>query len=299
MIVVNSFEDVRRLLSGRVGLVPTMGYLHEGHCGLIEAAAKRCDTVVVSVFVNPLQFDNTEDLETYPADLERDSELADRAGADVIFAPRGRDMYPTKQRTSVSVAEVGDAMEGLHRPGHFKGVATVVAKLFAGVQPDVAFFGRKDAQQLAVVTALANELAMPVDVVGLPIVREQDGLALSSRNTRLSTNARVDALMLSQSLFGAGELFASGERSSSVLTSSVRDILGSVSTISLDYVEVADAASAAIVAHVTGLAFLSLAARVGGVRLIDNIYLDGAAGTVDAGTRLRHRSILYGGGRCS
>jgi len=299
MKVVHAFDDVRRLNTGTVGLVPTMGYLHEGHLALIEAASKRCDTVVVSVFVNPLQFDSAGDLETYPSDLGRDTELAERAGVDILFAPRSNDMYPRRQHTVVSVAEIGDAMEGAHRPGHFNGVATVVAKLFAGVQPDAAFFGRKDAQQLAMVTAMAAELAMPVEVVGLPIVREQDGLALSSRNTRMSKSARSSALELSRALFGAGEMFLVGERSSSVLTSWVREILGSTPEVSLDYVEVADATTAEVVDRVTGLVFLALAARVGGVRLIDNIYLDGATGTLDAGTRLRHRSILYGGETCS
>ncbi len=298
MNIVHSFPEVRGLATGTVGLVPTMGYLHEGHVALIEAAAQRCDTVVVSVFVNPLQFDSAQDLETYPTDLQRDSELADHAGADILFVPEASDMYPTQQHTTVAVAGIGDAMEGLHRPGHFDGVATVVAKLFAGIAPDIAFFGRKDAQQLAVVTTMAAELSMPVEVVGLPTVREHDGMALGSRNTRLSSLARSEALIVSQALFAAGGLFVAGERDATVLTSTVRDIVGSVPAVSLDYVEVADAATAAIIDHVTGLAFLALAARVEDVRLIDNIFLDGATGNVDTGVKLEDSSILYGGGRC-
>jgi len=298
MNVLTTFEEVRAARHGSVGLVPTMGYLHEGHLSLIEAAVARCDTVVVSVFVNPLQFGDAGDLDAYPADLPRDTALAAGAGADVVFAPAVDEMYPTGRTVGVTVPGVGDAMEGTFRPGHFDGVATVVAKLFAGIQPDVAFFGRKDAQQLALVKTLAAGLAMPVDVVGCSIVREPDGLALSSRNTRLSDGTRSHAVYLSNSLLAASELFISGERSASVLRAAVRAALASASSIDVEYVEVADAGSAGIIDEVTDDSFLAVAATVGGVRLIDNVFFDPRDGSVDLGERIETRSILYGGGTC-
>jgi len=298
MNVLTTFEEVRAARDGSVGLVPTMGYLHEGHLSLIEAAAARCDTVVVSVFVNPLQFGDPEDLDAYPADLPRDTTLAADAGADIVFAPAQDGMYPAGRAVGVAVHGVGDAMEGTSRPGHFDGVATVVAKLFAGIQPDVAFFGRKDAQQLALVTTMAADFAMPVDVVGCSIVREPDGLALSSRNTRLSDGVRADAAYLSGALFAASELFVSGERDASVLKDAVREFVAGVSSIDLEYVEVADAGSAGIIDEVTADSFLAVAATVGGVRLIDNVFFDPWNGSVDLGERIETKSILYGGRTC-
>ncbi len=296
MKVLHTFRDVREFAQGSVGLVPTMGYLHEGHLALIDEAAERCETVIVSVFVNPLQFDDATDLDTYPDDLERDVELASCHGADVVFAPSLTEMYPTRQRTTVTVAEVADAMEGEHRRDHFVGVATVVTKLFSGVRPDVAYFGRKDAQQLAVVTTMAAELSMPVHVVGLPTVRESDGLALSSRNTRLTPSERHDALTLSQGLFAAARLFGEGERRSAALEAAVRDVVIGSPGVQLEYVTVADASTAAPIVTVTGPAFLALAARVGSsVRLIDNVFIDASTGTVDTGVKLDGPSILYGG----
>ncbi len=295
MKVLRTFSDVRELTHGSIGLVPTMGYLHEGHLALIDEAAEQCDTVVVSVFVNPLQFDDAADLDTYPDDLERDVELASRHGADLIFAPDVTEMYPARQRTTVTVAEVTDAMEGEHRRDHFVGVATVVAKLFSGVHPDVAYFGRKDAQQLAVVTTMARELSMPVEVVGLATVREMDGLALSSRNTRLTGTERRHALTLSQGLFAAARRFTEGERRSAPLESAVRDIVVGSAGVELEYVTVANASTAEPIDAVAGSAFLALAARVGSVRLIDNVFIDGSTGTVDTGVRLEGPSIVYGG----
>ena len=298
MNVLTTFEEVRAARDGSVGLVPTMGYLHEGHLSLIEAAAARCDTVVVSVFVNPLQFGDPEDFDAYPADLPRDTALAADAGADIVFAPVVDEMYAADRRVGVTVPGIGDAMEGTFRPGHFDGVATVVAKLFTGIQPDVAFFGRKDAQQLALVTTMAAGFAMPVDVVGCSIVREPDGLALSSRNTRLSDGARANAANLSRALSAASELFVSGERSASILRAAVRESLAGASSIDLEYVEVADAASAGVIDEVTADSFLAVAATVGGVRLIDNVFFDPRDGSVDFGERIETRSILYGGGTC-
>lgn len=298
MTVLTTFEAVRSQRRGSVGLVPTMGYLHEGHLSLIETAAASCDTVVVSVFVNPLQFGDPSDLDAYPADLPRDITLATAAGADVVFAPGVEEMYPAGPAVGVSVSDVGDAMEGRFRPGHFDGVATVVAKLFAGIAPDVAFFGRKDAQQLALVTTMAAGLAMPVDVVGCPIVREPDGLALSSRNTRLSGEDHIDAVNLSSALFAGAELFTTGERRARALTAAVRQPLAKMPSIDVEYVEVADAATAEVIDEVTDLSFLAAAATVGGVRLIDNVLLDGSNGSVDTGERIDTQSILYGGDTC-
>jgi pantoate--beta-alanine ligase len=298
MKVLTTFEAVRSQRRGSVGLVPTMGYLHEGHLSLIEAAAARCDTVIVSIFVNPLQFGDSADLDSYPADLPRDITLATAAGAAVVFSPGVDEMYPAGPTVGVSVSDVGDAMEGVFRPGHFDGVATVVAKLFAGLAPDVAFFGRKDAQQLALVTTMAAGLAMPVEVVGCPIVREPDGLALSSRNTRLSGEDHIDAVNLSRALFDGAELFTTGERRARTLTAAVRESLATVPSIDVEYVEIADSTTAVIVDEVTDLSFLAVAATLGGVRLIDNVLVDGRDGSVDIGERIDTQSILYGGGTC-
>lgn len=296
---LTTFAEVRVRREGSVGLVPTMGYLHEGHLSLIEEAARHCDTVVVSIFVNPLQFGDTGDLDAYPADLPRDLALAATAGASFVFAPDVDEMYQGEHTVGVTVSSVGDAMEGTFRPGHFDGVATVVAKLFAGIQPDVAFFGRKDAQQLALVTTMTAGLSMPVDVVGCPIVRESDGLALSSRNTRLSDESRTDAVHLSGALLGAADLFVAGERRARELTQVVEESLAGVPSIDLEYVEVADEATARIIDEITGASFLALAGTIGGVRLIDNVFLDGADGSVDVGARIETPSILYGSGTCS
>lgn len=298
MNAATTFKEVRSQCGGSVGLVPTMGYLHEGHLSLIEAAASLCDTIVVSVFVNPLQFGDPNDLDSYPSDLPRDLELAAAAGASIAFTPTIDEMYPAGPLVGVTVADVGDAMEGRFRPGHLDGVATVVAKLFAGLQPDVAFFGRKDAQQLALVATMARGLSMPVEVIGRPIVRESNGLALSSRNTRLTEDAYADAVTLSRALFAAGELFEAGERHSGTLRAAVADTFSAVPSIDVEYVEVADAATARLVEDVTDVSFLAVAATVGGVRLIDNVLLDPASGSVETGTRIESRSILYGGGTC-
>ena len=200
MRVTKTFAETREASSGVVGLVPTMGFLHEGHMSLIAAARMTSDTVVMSLFVNPLQFDRDADLARYPRDLERDVALATHAGADIVFAPDVEEMYPDEQLTRVMVNRLSDEMEGPNRPGHFEGVATVVAKLFAGLRPRAAYFGRKDAQQLAIVKRMTADLSMPIDVVGVPIVREADGLALSSRNIFLSLGEREAALQLSGGL---------------------------------------------------------------------------------------------------
>lgn len=294
MKVVTTFADARAQTRGRVGLVPTMGYLHEGHLSLVGRAASDSDCTIVSVFVNPLQFGDANDLDTYPRDLERDIDLAADAGADVVFAPTVEQMYPPGASTVVDVPGVGDAMEGVHRPGHFRGVATVVGKLFAGIRPDVAYFGHKDAQQLAVVRTMTRDLAFPVTIVGGSIVREHDGLALSSRNVRLGPDDREPALTLSHGLFAAADRYDAGERSTAALIDAVAEHTATPD-VTLEYAAVADATSAEPTDVLTGTQFLAVAATVGGVRLIDNITIDNDRATVDRGTRLDHPSILYGG----
>jgi pantoate--beta-alanine ligase len=295
MKTVGTFEEVRELTTGSVGLVPTMGFLHEGHLSLIEAARAASDSVVVSLFVNPLQFNESTDLSAYPRDVERDTALARSAGADVLFAPDVVAMYPIAPRTTVEVNGVGDEMEGAHRPGHFAGVATVVAKLFAGIQPDSAYFGKKDAQQLAVVRTMATDLSFPVEVRGLPLVRESDGLALGSRNVRIEHRLRSSALMLSRSLFDAADAFEAGERSSRVLREVSMATLAADPVVDVEYVEVANASDASITGSIDAPVFIALAGKVGDVRLIDSVFLDPNTERADRGVRLENRSILYGG----
>jgi len=291
MRIVETFAAVREACAGRTALVPTMGYLHEGHVACAAEARSRSDTLVMSLFVNPLQFDQGSDLERYPRDLDRDAAIAADAGVDLLFAPAVDEMYPTEPLARVHVAVVSDGMEGSHRPGHFDGVATVVAKLFAGIQPDLACFGRKDAQQLAVVTRLAADLSFPTSIVGVPTVREADGLALSSRNVFVED--RAAALGLSRGLFAAAAAAGEGERDGTALETIV-SLEVSERGADLDYATLADAATAERITTLDRPAFLAVAARVGSVRLIDNVFLE-EDGRADLGTRLGRASILYGG----
>ncbi len=292
MKIVQRFAEVRASTAGRLGLVPTMGFLHEGHLALVDAARRDCDTVVMSLFVNPLQFDETRDLSRYPRDLDRDAELAEGRGVDVLFAPELDEMYPQEPLTRVTVSGTTDEMEGAHRPGHFDGVATVVAKLFVGIRADRAYFGRKDAQQLATVTRMAADLSIPIEVVPVSIVREQDGLALSSRNVFLSLDERRRALGISTGLMAAADAAEGGERDGLQLESIVRARLDGVL---IDYVALAGALSARRVDNLEEDAVLAVAARVGETRLIDNVFLTVRGDTIvaDRGTRLDEPSILY------
>jgi len=294
MKTVGTFEEAQELAVGSVGLVPTMGFLHEGHLSLIDAASDDNDCVVVSLFVNPLQFNEPSDLAAYPRDIDRDTALARSAGADVLFVPDVETMYPIEPRTNVVVRGVSEGMEGTHRPGHFVGVATVVAKLLAGLQPGNAYFGRKDAQQLAVVRTMTVDLSLPVQIHGMSTVRESDGLAVASRNVRIAKHERPSAVGLSQALFAAGDAFEAGERSGGVLREIVMTKLGTVPMVDIEYVEVARARDASIVDRVGETAFIGLAARIGGVRLIDNVFLDPETERADRGVQLDGPSILYG-----
>lgn len=267
--------DDARARGRRVGLVPTMGALHAGHLGLVEAAKALAPFVVVTIFVNPTQFGPNEDLSRYPRTLDRDLGLCEAAGVAGVFAPSEGAMYAPGDETRVRVGRTAEALCGAHRPGHFEGVTTVVAKLFALTGPSVAVFGRKDYQQLQVIRRMTRDLFLPVDVVGVRTVREADGLALSSRNAYLSEQARRDALAIPRGLADAVELFARGERRAGALTAAVRARVEPVAA-SIDYVEAADPDS--VIPHapdapVGDRALIALAVRLGGARLIDNVVL--------------------------
>lgn len=293
MKVVGTMAEARAERRGVVGLVPTMGFFHEGHLSLMERSVSQCDLTVVTLYVNPLQFDDPGDLARYPVDHDRDLDLADQLGVDVMVVPDADEMFAAAPLTRVSVAGIGDRLESHFRPGHMTGVATVVTKLFAGLQPDVAYFGRKDAQQLAMVTRLGSDLGFPIRVVGCPLIREPDGLALSSRNILLG-DRREEALGLSRALMKAAEVFEAGERSSELVEEVVRSDLDPTA---LDYVEACDANTMERVTNLEGEVVLAVAARVGSIRLIDNVRFRAAGNSfeVDRGVWLDSPSVLYSG----
>jgi pantoate--beta-alanine ligase len=278
--------DDARASQRSVGLVPTMGYLHEGHRSLMRAARAETEFVVVTIFVNPLQFGPNEDLGRYPRDLARDIETCELEGVDVVFAPSVEEMYPNGSSTTVHVSGVTEGLCGDHRPGHFDGVTTVVSKLFAIVGKSRAYFGRKDAQQAAVVSRMAADLDLPVEVVACPLIRESDGLALSSRNAYLSTADRACAPVLFRALEAAAGAAIAGERDPRRLTAMVREVVATEPKVELEYVEARDAASMARIDRVEGTVLLALAANLGGTRLIDNVTVTvvGESTTVDLGT---------------
>lgn len=293
MRVVTSFQEARHGYEGSVGCVPTMGFLHEGHLSLIAAARADDQTVVVTLFVNPLQFGPGEDLERYPRDFDRDAALAEGAGTDILFAPSTEDMYPTEPASRVTVRGLADTLEGAHRPGHFEGVATVVTKLLAGLRPDRAYFGRKDAQQLSVVRRLVADLSFPAKIIGCPTVREPDGLALSSRNINLEERSR--ALGLSAGLRAAEAAIRQGEQRGPVLERVAREE-AERRGLELQYASLVDADTIEPLEQVDRESFLAVAARVGKTRLIDNLYITvNAAGRVepDFGHLLPGPSVLY------
>jgi pantoate--beta-alanine ligase len=272
MRIVRDVAAVRAAVAGagRVGLVPTMGAFHEGHLSLVRAARATCDLVVVWLFVNPTQFNDASDLVNYPRDEDRDAALAAECGADILFAPTVEEVYPAGFATTVTVAGLADVLEGAHRPGHFAGVATVVAKMLNMVRPDVAFFGAKDAQQVAVVRRMAADLDLGVEIEVLPIVREADGLAMSSRNVRLDPDERRRATALHRGLQAARAAVADGERDPGALVRAVEEVLAADAIIA-EYVAVIDPDSFEPVPTVAARTLIALAARVGPVRLIDNL----------------------------
>ena len=271
MEVTRTFAETRSLYEGRIGLLPTMGYFHEGHLVLMDLLRDRCDTLVVSNFVNPTQFNLASDLESYPRDVERDGELAAAHGVDVHFVPDVEEVYPPGSSTEVTVGAVALGMEGRYRPSHFVGVATVVAKLFAGLRPDIAVFGKKDAQQIAVLLGMARDMRFPVEIFEAPLIREPDGLALSSRNVRLSRSDREAALAISRGLFQAAEQIDAGERRVERLEGTV---MRSISRLEADYVELVSADTMEPLDTLDRPAVLAVAAHVGDVRLIDNLSIE-------------------------
>jgi pantoate--beta-alanine ligase len=270
---IAEMRALRRTMTGAVGFVPTMGYLHEGHLSLARAARRQNEHVVASIFVNPTQFGPNEDFERYPRDEERDLALLRDEHVDVVFMPSVEEMYPSGPSTFVDVQGVTEMLEGAHRPGHFRGVATVVAKLFNIVEPRRAYFGRKDAQQLVVVRQLVRDLQLDIEVVGMPIVREPDGLAMSSRNAYLSTAEREAAVVLSRALHAAGKLFAEGDRDAGRIRSALLELIAREPLARVDYVSVADPKSLRELDAIEGCALVSLAVRIGATRLIDNVTL--------------------------
>jgi pantoate--beta-alanine ligase len=276
MRTVRTIAELRRALAPahdarlRVGLVPTMGALHDGHLSLLGAARAECDLVVMSVFVNPLQFGPSEDLAAYPRDEARDAALAQEAGVDLLFTPAAEEIYPPGFATSVVVRGVSERLEGAQRPGHFEGVATVVAKLLNIVAPEVAYFGQKDAQQAIVIKRLVADLDMPVRIEVCPTVREHDGLAQSSRNAYLSAEERARATSISRALERTAQLIAHGERDSRTAVAAARGELAA-HDLEPEYLEIVDPDTLEPVKRVERPVIVALAARVGRARLIDNV----------------------------
>lgn len=280
MEITGSIKEVREQVKSwrkqglSVGLVPTMGYLHEGHKSLIDRAVAENDKVVVSDFVNPIQFGVNEDLSTYPRDIEADKKLCEEAGADLIFHPTPEEMYAPDFSTYVETQGVSAGLCGKTRPTHFRGVCTVVSKLFYIVMPDKAYFGEKDAQQLAVIRRMVRDLNMDIEIVGCPIVREADGLAKSSRNTYLNQEERKAALVLSKAVFAGKEMMEQGERDSEKILSHMKSIISAEPLAKIDYVEMVDADSIETIEKAKGRVLTAMAVHIGTTRLIDNFIFE-------------------------
>jgi len=270
---LDEFRTARLLLDPPVGLVPTMGYLHEGHLSLIRAAKAECKSVVVSIFVNPTQFGPNEDLAKYPRDLERDLKLIETLGVDLVWTPTVEVMYPNGFQTWVEVDTLTKRLEGAMRPGHFKGVTTVVAKLFNAVQPQKAYFGQKDAQQAAVIRRMTQDLNFPIEIVVCPTVREKDGLAMSSRNRYLEGEDRKAALVLFRALSAAKEVYEAGERNAEELRRKMKEVISAEPRAQMQYVSCADYDTLEELEIVKGKTLLSMAVLIGKTRLIDNFVL--------------------------
>lgn len=277
MMITTTLEELRSarsLLEGSVGLVPTMGFLHEGHLSLVRRAKAECQNAVVSIFVNPAQFGPTEDLSKYPRDLDRDFRLLEEVETELVWTPTPEVMYPPGFQTWVEVQEMARPLEGSQRPGHFRGVATVVAKLFNAVGPTKAYFGQKDAQQAAVIRQMTKDLNFPLDIVVCPTVREPDGLAMSSRNAYLDDAQRKAASVLFRALSAAKAAFDRGERDAESLKRTMRELIGREPLARIQYVSCADYDTLQELQRVTTKTLLSMAVFVGKTRLIDNFVLD-------------------------
>jgi len=270
---LRAWSRAARAADMNVGLVPTMGALHEGHASLIRAARSRCGAVAASIFVNPTQFGPNEDYARYPRAFEADCALAESHGADAVFAPGVDEMYPSGAATFVDVEGLSSRLDGASRPGHFRGVATVVAKLFVAAEPDLAFFGQKDAAQVALLRRMTVDLRLATEIVVCPIVREADGLALSSRNVYLSADERRQALALSRAICLIESLFAKGEQNAGILIEAARGILSAQPQVRIDYVALADWNTLEPLDTAIPGALFAVAAWVGGTRLIDNTIL--------------------------
>jgi len=268
---MQQLSDELRCQGKKIGFVPTMGYLHEGHLSLLREAKKRCDVLVMSIFVNPTQFGPNEDFAQYPRNFERDSRLAEKEGCDVIFSPDTEEMYPENYLTSVEVEEITNILCGASRPGHFRGVTTVVAKLFNAVKPHVAVFGQKDAQQAVVIKRMTRDLNFDIDIIIAPIVREHDGLAMSSRNTYLSPEEREQALVLNRSLKMAEELILSGERDAETVKQKMKDMINEQPDAKIDYVEILHPETLEFQSKIKSDVLIALAVKIGKTRLIDNL----------------------------
>ncbi len=270
---MREYINEQKKISKSIGLVPTMGYLHDGHKSLIEKAASQNDIVVVSIFVNPTQFGVNEDLDKYPRDLEHDKNVASQGGASVIFHPTAAEMYPAGYKTYVNVEEITSILCGVSRPIHFRGVTTVVSKLFNIITPDRAYFGQKDAQQLAVICRMAEDMNFDIEIVPCPIVREKDGLAMSSRNTYLSAEERAQALSLSRGLKAAEELCKNGEKRTDVLKDTIRAEINKMPLAEIEYIESVKFPSLESCETAEDKTLIALAVRFGTTRLIDNIII--------------------------
>jgi pantoate--beta-alanine ligase len=267
---MQAFSESLRLKGQRIAFVPTMGYFHDGHLSLMKEGRGRGDGLVISIYVNPTQFGPGEDFGKYPRDFERDRHLAEGVGVDVIFYPDNTEMYPKRYQTFLDVEKVTQNLCGMSRPGHFRGVTTVCAKLFNIVKPHVTIFGRKDFQQLVTIRRMVQDLNMDLDVVGMPIVRETDGLAMSSRNVYLKEQERASALSLSRSLKLARDIYDSGERNASVILDAARTCIEEYPHTRIDYIKICDTATLEDVQHLKEETVLALAVRISSTRLIDN-----------------------------
>lgn len=281
MKIATTIDEVRKQVKEwkkeglTVGLVPTMGYLHEGHASLIETSVKKCDRTVASVFVNPTQFGLGEDLETYPRDFEHDCKLLEEKGCDLVFHPEPSEMYPEGFSTYVeNQSEMPKQLCGKTRPIHFRGVCTVVTKLFNIVTPDKAFFGQKDAQQLAIIRRMVKDLSMGIEIVGCPIIREADGLAKSSRNTYLSAKERKAALVLSKSVALGQKMIQDGERDAAVVLDAMTKLIEAEPLAKIDYVSAVDGMTMLPVSRIEGLVLVAMAVYIGKTRLIDNFSVE-------------------------
>jgi len=271
---MKTYARIMKKQNKMIGFIPTMGYLHEGHLSLIRAARKQSDLVVLSIFVNPIQFGPNEDYKKYPRDISKDEELARLCGVDVIFYPDKNEMYPKGYSTYVDVEKLTEGLCGETRPGHFRGVTTVVLKLFEIVRPDIAYFGQKDAQQAFVIKKMIEDLNLDVVLKILPTVREEDGLALSSRNTYLSGQEREDGALLYQSLNLARDLVLSGEKDAKKIVKKMKDLLSSSQNIKIDYISISDTKNIEEVSSVRGEVLIAVACFMGSTRLIDNVILN-------------------------